>query len=104
MEAYAVVETGGKQYRVQAGDQLEVEKLDVEVGASFELDQVLAISNGEELTIGAPVLEGIKVTSTVLDQFRDKKVINFKKKRRKGYKRKVGHRQSLTMLKIESIG
>ncbi len=104
MEAYAVVETGGKQYRVQAGDQLEVEKLDVEVGASFELDQVLAISNGEELTIGAPILEGTKVTSTVLDQFRDKKVINFKKKRRKGYKRKVGHRQSLTMLKIESIG
>ncbi len=104
MEAYAVVETGGKQYRVQAGDQLEVEKLDVEVGASFELDQVMAISDGKELTIGAPILEGTKVTSTVLDQFRDKKVINFKKKRRKGYKRKVGHRQSLTMLKIENIG
>ena len=104
MEAYAVVETGGKQYRVQAGDQLEVEKLDVEVGASFELDQVMAISDGKELTIGAPILEGTKVTSTVLDQFRDKKVINFKKKRRKGYKRKVGHRQSLTVLKIDTIG
>ncbi len=104
MEAYAVVETGGKQYRVQAGDQLEVEKLDVEVGASFELDQVLALSNGKDLTIGAPILEGAKVTSTVLDQIRDKKVINFKKKRRKGYKRKIGHRQSLTVLKIESIG
>ena len=104
MEAYAVIETGGKQYRVQAGDQLEVEKLDAEVGAEVELDQVLAVSDGNELTIGAPILSGSKVTSTVLDQIRGKKVINFKKKRRKGYKRKVGHRQSLTVLKIESIG
>jgi len=104
MEAYAVIETGGKQYRVQAGDQLEVEKLDAEVGAEVELDQVLAVSDGKELTIGAPTLSGSKVISTVLDQIRGKKVINFKKKRRKGYKRKVGHRQSLTVLKIESIG
>jgi large subunit ribosomal protein L21 len=104
MEAYAVVETGGKQYRVMAGDQLRVEKIDVEVGAKFEMDKVLAISDGKDLTIGAPILDGTKVTSTVLDQIRDKKVINFKKKRRKGYKRKVGHRQSLTVLKIESIG
>jgi large subunit ribosomal protein L21 len=104
MEAYAVIETGGKQYRVQAGDRLEVEKLDEEVGAAVELDKVLAVSNGEELTIGTPMLADSKVTSTVLDQIRGKKVINFKKKRRKGYKRKVGHRQSLTVLKIESIG
>jgi large subunit ribosomal protein L21 len=104
MEAYAVIETGGKQYRVQAGDRLEVEKLDAEVGAAVELDKVLAVSNGEELTIGTPMLADSKVTSTVLDQIRGKKVINFKKKRRKGYKRKVGHRQSLTVLKIESIG
>lgn len=104
MEAYAVVETGGKQYRVQAGDKLNVEKLDVEVGATFELDQVLAVSDGKELTVGAPTLEGTKVTSTVLDQIRGGKVINFKKKKRKGYKRKIGHRQSLTVLKIESIG
>ncbi len=104
MEAYAVVETGGKQYRVQAGDQLRVEKLDVEVGAKVELDKVLAISDGKDLSIGDPILDSTKVTSTVLDQIRDKKVINFKKKRRKGYKRKVGHRQSLTVLKIESIG
>ena len=104
MEAYAVVETGGKQYRVQAGDTLEVEKLEAEVGAAVELDQVLAVSDGSSLTVGTPTLESVKVTSTVLDQKRGPKVVNFKKKRRKGYKRKVGHRQSLTVLKIESIG
>ena len=101
---YAVVETGGKQYRVQAGDTLEVEKLDAEVGASVELDQVLAVSDGKELAVGTPKLEEAKVTSTVLDQIRGPKVVNFTKKRRKGYKRKVGHRQSLTVLKVESIG
>jgi large subunit ribosomal protein L21 len=104
MEAYAVVETGGKQYRVQAGDTLEVEKLDAEVGAAVELDQVLAVSDGKALSVGTPMLEKAKVTSTVLDQIRGPKVVNFKKKRRKGYKRKVGHRQSLTVLKVESIG
>ncbi|MBT3194667.1 MAG: 50S ribosomal protein L21 [Verrucomicrobia bacterium] len=104
MEAYAVVETGGKQYRVQAGDSLEVEKLDAEVGSAFELDQVLAISDGESLTVGTPTLESVKVVSKVVDQKRGPKVINFKKKRRKGYTRKVGHRQSLTVLTIESIG
>ncbi len=104
MEAYAVVETGGKQYRVQAGDTLEVEKLDAEVGSAFELDQVLAISDGESLTVGTPTLGSAKVVSKVVDQKRGPKVINFKKKRRKGYTRKVGHRQSLTVLTIESIG
>lgn len=104
MEAYAVVETGGKQYRVQAGDTLEVEKLDAEVGSAVELDQVLAVSDGKELSVGTPTLEKAKVTSTVLEQKRGPKVVNFKKKRRKGYTRKVGHRQSLTVLKVESIG
>jgi large subunit ribosomal protein L21 len=104
MEAYAVVETGGKQYRVQAGDTLEVEKLDAEVGATLDLDKVLAISDGEALTVGTPTLESVKVTSTVADQKRGPKVVNFKKKRRKGYTRKVGHRQSLTVLTIDSIG
>ncbi len=104
MEAYAVVETGGKQYRVQAGDTLKVEKLDAEVGSAVELDQVLALSDGKELSVGTPKLEKAKVKSTVLDQIRGPKVVNFKKKRRKGYTRKVGHRQSLTVLKVESIG
>lgn len=103
MEAYAVVETGGKQYRVQAGDRLEVEKLEADVGSKVDLDQVLAVSDGKELKIGKPMLDGGKVTATVLDQIRGPKVINFKKKRRKGYKRKVGHRQSLTVLQIENI-
>jgi large subunit ribosomal protein L21 len=104
MEAYAVIETGGKQYRVQAGDRLEVEKLEVEVGESVDIDKVLAVSDGKELKVGTPMLEGSKVTATVTDQIRGKKVINYKKKRRKGYERKVGHRQYLTVLKVESVG
>lgn len=103
MEAYAVVETGGKQYRVQAGDTLHVEKLDAEVGAKIALDQVLALSDGSTLSIGQPALEGAAVQAVVEDQIRGDKVINFKKKRRKGYTRKIGHRQSLTVLKVESI-
>lgn len=102
MEAYAVIETGGKQYRVQAGDTLEVEKLDAEVGSKIELDQVLALSDGTLLTVGKPTLDS-KVTATVKDQIRGDKVVNFKKKRRKGYSRKIGHRQSLTVLEVESI-
>jgi len=104
MEAYAVIETGGKQYRVQAGDRLEVEKLEVEVGESVDIDKVLAVSDGKELKVGTPMLEGSKVTATVTDQIRGKKVINYKKKRRKGYERKVGHRQYLTVLKVENVG
>jgi len=104
MEAYAVVETGGKQYRVKAGDVVKVEKLEAEVGSKVELDRVLALSDGTTLTIGKPAVEGAKVVSTVMDQRRDPKVVNFKKKRRKGYRRKIGHRQSVTLLKVESVG
>ncbi len=103
MEAYAVVETGGKQYRVQTGDTLNVEKLDAEVGAKVALDQVLALSDGKSLTVGKPLVEGAAVQAVVEDQIRGDKIFNFKKKRRKGYTRKVGHRQSLTVLKVESI-
>ncbi len=103
MEAYAVIETGGKQYRVQQGDTLNVEKLDAEVGTSVELDRVLAVSNGTDLKIGAPTVEAAKVVASVKDQIRGEKIFNFKKKRRKGYTRKIGHRQSLTVLTIESI-
>lgn len=104
MEAYAVVQTGGKQYRVKANDTLRVEHLDHEVGAQVDLDHVLAVSDGSVIRIGRPILDGVKVSSTVVDQIRGKKVVSFKKKRRKGYKRKVGHRQNLTILKINSIG
>jgi large subunit ribosomal protein L21 len=103
MEAYAVIETGGKQYRVQQGDTLNVEKLDAEVGASVELDRILALSNGTDLTIGTPTVEAAKVVASVKDQIRGEKIFNFKKKRRKGYTRKIGHRQSLTVLTIDSI-
>ncbi len=103
MEAYAVIETGGKQYRVQSGDTLQVEKLDVGVGDKVALDQVLARSDGQTLQVGKPLVEGAAVQATVEDQIRGDKIYNFKKKRRKGYTRKIGHRQSLTVLKIESV-
>ena len=102
MEAYAVIETGGKQYRVQQGDVFDVELLAVEEGASVEFD-ALAVSNGEELTIGAPLVEGAKVTASVVENLRGKKIYSFKKKRRKGYRRKIGHRQELTKIKVETI-
>ncbi len=102
MEAYAVIETGGKQYRVQQGDVLDVELLAEDAGASVEFD-ALAVSNGSELTIGAPVVDGAKVKTSVVENFRGKKIYSFKKKRRKGYRRKIGHRQGLTKIKVEEI-
>ena len=104
MEAYAVIETGGKQYRVSEGISFDIEKLNAEEGEDVEINQVLAISDGSTLTVGAPVIEGAKVTLTVVNQHRGDKVVNFKKKRRKGYKRKVGHRQYLTYVTVKSIG
>ena len=103
MEAYAVIETGGKQYRVEKDTVLSVELLDQEAGSTVEFDQVLAVSNGTELTVGTPVVAGAKVTATVVENYRGKKVVAFKKKRRQGYRKKIGHRQDLTKLKIESI-
>ncbi|MCF7817974.1 MAG: 50S ribosomal protein L21 [Kiritimatiellales bacterium] len=102
MEAYAVIETGGKQYRVQQGDVLDVELLAVEEGANVEFE-ALAVSNGSELTIGSPVVGGAKVKASVVENLRGKKIYSFKKKRRKGYRRKIGHRQELTKIKVESI-
>ncbi len=102
MEAYAVIETGGKQYRVQQGDVLDVELLALEEGANVEFD-TLAVSNGSDLTIGTPLVEGAKVKASVVENLRGKKIYSFKKKRRKGYRRKIGHRQELTKIKVESI-
>ena len=104
MEAYAVVETGGKQYRVKSDDTLRVERIDAEVGSKVELAPVLAISDGKKLQIGTPEVEKAKVTSSVVEHIRGEKVVSFKKKRRKGYSRKLGHRQELTVLKIEKLG
>ena len=100
---YAIVRTGGKQYQVACGDQLRVEKLEGAVGDQVELDDVLLVADGEDVTIGQPVVENAKVTATISEQGRGKKVIVFKKKRRKGYRLRRGHRQSFTSLKIENI-
>ena len=104
MEAYAVIETGGKQYRVQQDDVLSVELLEgAEAGQKIELGRVLALNDGTGLKIGLPVVEGAKVVAEVVEEYRAAKVVAFKKKRRKGYHRKVGHRQNLLKVKIAAI-
>ncbi|MBM4142759.1 MAG: 50S ribosomal protein L21 [Lentisphaerae bacterium] len=103
MEPYAVVETGGKQYRVEKDAVLVVELLDAEVGNKVELAPVLACSDGKELRVGAPDVPKAKVVATVLEHKRGEKVFAFRKRRRKGFRRKVGHRQEQTVLKVEEI-
>ena len=103
MEAYAILETGGKQLLVRVGDKIEIEKLSVEVGQDAVLDTVCAVSDGTTLKVGTPYVEGAKVTLAVDGNKRGKKVVNFKMKRRKGDRRKVGHRQSLTVATVKSI-
>jgi large subunit ribosomal protein L21 len=100
---YAIIETGGKQYMVADGDTLQVERLDTEAGKTVT-PRVLALSDGKQLSVGTPELKDAKVSATVVDHIRGKKVVSFKKKRRKGYTRKQGHRQELTVLKVKSIG
>ena len=99
---YAIIATGGKQYKVAEGEVIRVEKLDVEPGTEYVFDQVLAIG-GEELVIGQPTVAGASVKATVLVQARAKKVIVYKYKRKTGYHKKNGHRQAYTELKIDSI-
>ena len=101
--AYAVIKTGGKQYRVEKGDKINVEKLDVEVGDTVTFDEVLASGEGDSVNLGAPFIDGATVTAKVVEQFRDKKVIAFKFKRRKGYHKTKGHRRHLTRLEIQSV-
>lgn len=100
---YAVLKCGGKQLKVSKGDTVLVEKLTGEKGDKVTLDNILLLADGENLTVGTPTVEGATVTASIEEQIRDKKVIIFKKKRRQGYKRKKGHRQYLTVLKIEEI-
>jgi large subunit ribosomal protein L21 len=100
---YAVVATGGKQYKVQQGDVLRVEKLTGEVGSEVAFDQVLLFSDGENVQIGQPVLEGAVVKGHIIEQGKSKKIIVFKYKRRKRYRRKQGHRQQYTAIKIDAI-
>lgn len=101
MEAYAVIETGGKQYRVTVGQTLEIERIEGE--GEIELASVLAVSDGATLKVGTPYVEGAKVVLAVEGDTLAEKVVNFKKRRRKGYARKVGHRQQLTKVTVKSI-
>ena len=101
--SFAIVRAGGKQFRVEQGATVRVPSLKQEVGASVELE-VLATTDDKQTSIGAPAVEGAKVTATVVEHGRAAKIIVFKKKRRKHYKRTKGHRQGYTTLKIESIG
>jgi len=100
---FAVIRTGGKQYKVAKDDVISVEKLAAEPGATVELTEVLMIGEGAEVSNGAPLLDGASVSATVLEQTRGAKVIVFKKKRRHNYRRKKGHRQHLTVLRITDI-
>jgi large subunit ribosomal protein L21 len=100
---YAVIKTGGKQYRVTEGETLKVEKLEVEDGAAVEFDTVLMIADGGQITVGAPYVEGAKVTATVKSHGRGPKIRIIKFRRRKHYFKTQGHRQSYTELKISSI-
>jgi len=100
---YAVVKTGGKQYRVKEGDLLRVEKLSGELGSKVELGEVLAVGDGDSVKLGTPTVEKARVLCKIVEQDRAKKIIVFKKKRRQGYKKKQGHRQSYTALLVDKI-
>ena len=99
---YAVIKTGGKQYRVSQGDRIRVEKLPGEVGADITLDEVLMLG-GDNVSVGAPLVSGASVSAKIVAQDRAKKIIVFKYKRRKGYRRKYGHRQPYTELEITGV-
>jgi large subunit ribosomal protein L21 len=101
--AYAIIKTGGRQYRVAEGETIDVDLIDVEAGKTATFSDVLLFADGDKLTHGEPLISGAKVTAEVLEQRKDKKVIAFKFKRRKGYHRTVGHRRKLTRVKIKSI-
>ncbi len=100
---YAVIKTGGKQYRVAPGEKLKVEQIPADIGSEIVLDQVLLVGNGDAVTVGQPLVAGASVTTKVLAQGRGVKVTIFKMRRRKHYQKHQGHRQSFTELSIESI-
>jgi large subunit ribosomal protein L21 len=100
---YAVIKTGGKQYRVAAGDKLKVEKLTGEVGSDVVIDKVLMVADGDTVTVGSPLVNGASVKATVVAQGRHDKVMIFKMRRRKHYRKTQGHRQSYTEIQIQQI-
>jgi large subunit ribosomal protein L21 len=103
MSAYAVIKTGGKQYRVSEGDEVRFERLTGEVGETIAFDQVLLTSDGETIEVGRPFVENSKVVGRITHHGKGKKVMIFKYKRRKDYRRKKGHRQQFTLVRIEDI-
>ena len=100
---FAVIETGGKQYRVEEGDVLDIELLETAGKNKIQFDRVLMVGSDKGAKVGTPVVEGAKVTGVLVDEVRGPKIIVFKKKRRKGYKRRNGHRQDLLRVEIDSI-
>lgn len=100
---YAVIKTGGKQYKVQEGETLRVEKLEGETGSQIQFNDVLLYSDGENITLGAPVIANAVVSGKIVEQAKDKKILVFKYKRRKGYRKMKGHRQYYTDIKIDAI-
>jgi large subunit ribosomal protein L21 len=100
---YAVVATGGKQYKVQEGDVLRIEKLAGQVGDEVAFDQVLLVGEGDNVRVGRPLIEGASVKASIVEQDKSKKILVFKFKRRKRYRRKQGHRQPFTAIKINTI-
>lgn len=103
MSTYAIIETGGKQYRVQSGDRIDVERLDGEPGATVQLDRVLLLAKDDTVQVGSPTVPGAKVTALVESQGRSEKMVVFKFKRKVRYRRKKGHRQQFTTLRIQEI-
>ena len=99
---YAIIKTGGKQYKVSEGDLVRVEKLNYEVGETVDFEEVLLVSNDGDIKVGSPVVEGAKVSATVEDQNKAKKIVVFKYKPKKQYRKKHGHRQPYTLVKINS--
>ena len=100
---FAIVNISGKQFRVTKGDQVKVPSLNTEAGKKVSFDQVLLTDDGKKVVVGTPLIKGISISGTVINHGRDRKVVVFKKKRRKGYRRKNGHRQSYTMVQIDAI-
>ena len=100
---YAVIKTGGKQYRVSEGDLVRIEKISGEIGELIEFEEVLLVARGDQVDIGRPCLKDSKVIGEIVEHGKDKKIVIFKSKRRKGYRKKQGHRQQHTILKIKEI-
>ena len=100
---YAVIKTGGKQYKVSPGDKIKIEQIPADIGADIQIDQVLAVGSGEQVRIGAPLVGGAAVSATVLAQGRHPKVRIFKMRRRKHYQKRQGHRQNYTEIQVVSI-